>query len=269
MRGLPFYVDERVIVPRSFIGELLDVAFRRPDDATALADRRSRRGRERARSLHRLRLPRDPRQPRIFPMRRSMRSICRRTRWRSRRATSPIISSAIASRCIRATCSRRSRDTRYDLIITNPPYVDAEGMAELPAECRAEPEMAFDGGDDGLDIVRRILDEAQAASAAARRPAVRNRPRPRRDRSTPSRICRCCGSTPRIPKAKCSGSPLRICEARRRSLLPPSFRGARQRPAARASPDQIHDSAGGRDQLLPADVAGVMPGSRSARHAPE
>ena len=51
---------------------------------------------------------------------------------------------------------------RYDLIISNPPYVDAEGMADLPRECRAEPKLAFDGGADGIDIVRRILDEAQA-----------------------------------------------------------------------------------------------------------
>jgi ribosomal protein L3 glutamine methyltransferase len=49
---------------------------------------------------------------------------------------------------------------RYDLIIANPPYVDAEGMAALPRECRFEPKLAFDGGADGLDIVRRILDEA-------------------------------------------------------------------------------------------------------------
>ena len=51
---------------------------------------------------------------------------------------------------------------RYDLIISNPPYVDAEGMAALPRECRAEPKLAFDGGADGIDIVRRILDEARA-----------------------------------------------------------------------------------------------------------
>jgi ribosomal protein L3 glutamine methyltransferase len=49
---------------------------------------------------------------------------------------------------------------RYDLIISNPPYVDAQGMAELPRECRAEPKLAFDGGADGLTIVRRILDQA-------------------------------------------------------------------------------------------------------------
>src|SRR5216683_2723807 len=53
-------------------------------------------------------------------------------------------------------------EARYDLIISNPPYVDAEGMAALPRECSAEPKLAFDGGADGLDIVRRILDEAPA-----------------------------------------------------------------------------------------------------------
>jgi ribosomal protein L3 glutamine methyltransferase len=50
---------------------------------------------------------------------------------------------------------------RYDLIISNPPYVDAEGMAALPRECRAEPKLAFDGGADGLDVIRRILREAR------------------------------------------------------------------------------------------------------------
>ena len=67
-----------------------------------------------------------------------------------------------ASRCTAAICSAPLGGKRYDLIISNPPYVDAEGMAALPRECRAEPKLAFDGGIDGIDIVRRILGEARA-----------------------------------------------------------------------------------------------------------
>lgn len=51
---------------------------------------------------------------------------------------------------------------RYDLIISNPPYVDAASMASLPPEHRHEPEMALFGGADGLDILRRILAEGGA-----------------------------------------------------------------------------------------------------------
>lgn len=50
----------------------------------------------------------------------------------------------------------------FDLIITNPPYVGREVMEALPAEFRHEPAMALDGGEDGFDIVRRILAEAKA-----------------------------------------------------------------------------------------------------------
>jgi ribosomal protein L3 glutamine methyltransferase len=48
----------------------------------------------------------------------------------------------------------------YDLIVCNPPYVNATSMAKLPPEFLAEPQMALAGGDDGMDLVRRILRDA-------------------------------------------------------------------------------------------------------------
>jgi len=48
----------------------------------------------------------------------------------------------------------------YDLIVTNPPYVDADDLAEMPAEFHAEPDIALGSGSDGLDITRRLLREA-------------------------------------------------------------------------------------------------------------
>ena len=161
MRGLPFYVDERTIVPRSFIGELLDSHFGGEDDEAggSLID--------------------DPLAvesvldlctgsgclailaSRQFPQcRGSTRSTSRRTRSPSPRAMSPITACEDRITLHRGDLFAPLGGKRYDLIISNPPYVDARGMADLPRECRAEPKLAFDGGADGLDIVRRILDEA-------------------------------------------------------------------------------------------------------------
>ena len=54
------------------------------------------------------------------------------------------------------------RDRRYDVILCNPPYVNTASMAELPAEFRAEPEMALAGGADGMDFIRTLLAGAVA-----------------------------------------------------------------------------------------------------------
>ena len=50
----------------------------------------------------------------------------------------------------------------YDLIVCNPPYVNADSMAHLPDEYQKEPALALAGGDDGMDLVRRILKDAPA-----------------------------------------------------------------------------------------------------------
>jgi ribosomal protein L3 glutamine methyltransferase len=49
---------------------------------------------------------------------------------------------------------------RYDLILCNPPYVNRDSMAALPAEFRAEPQLALAGGDDGMDFIRALLRDA-------------------------------------------------------------------------------------------------------------
>lgn len=49
---------------------------------------------------------------------------------------------------------------KYDLIVTNPPYVDAEDLGDMPEEFHHEPELALGSGADGLDLTKRILAQA-------------------------------------------------------------------------------------------------------------
>ncbi|WP_425917625.1 50S ribosomal protein L3 N(5)-glutamine methyltransferase [Acinetobacter sp. TSRC1-2] len=56
--------------------------------------------------------------------------------------------------------SKIPAENQYDLIVSNPPYVDAEDMADLPVEFLHEPELALAAGQDGLDLVRKMLAQA-------------------------------------------------------------------------------------------------------------
>ena len=51
-------------------------------------------------------------------------------------------------------------ENRFDLIICNPPYVNAASMRKLPAEYHAEPALALAGGEDGMDLIRKIIANA-------------------------------------------------------------------------------------------------------------
>ena len=50
-----------------------------------------------------------------------------------------------------------NEEDRFDLIICNPPYVNADSMSKLPAEYLAEPALALAGGEDGMDLIRKII----------------------------------------------------------------------------------------------------------------
>ncbi len=62
--------------------------------------------------------------------------------------------------CIESDLLEGVGDGRYDVILANPPYVPTASMADLPEEYRHEPRLGLEAGEDGLDLVRRLLDQA-------------------------------------------------------------------------------------------------------------
>lgn len=158
MRGLPFYVDERAIVPRSFIGEILDDHF---------ADGAALQLRDPARVSRVLDLCTGSGclailAARTFPLATIDAADLSSDALEVARRNVADHGFRQRIRLVQGDLFAPLGDERYDLIISNPPYVDADGMAGLPRECGHEPRMAFDGGADGIDLVRRILDEAGA-----------------------------------------------------------------------------------------------------------
>ena len=156
LQGVPFFVDERVIVPRSLIAEViadgtLD-AWLRPDMRRVLD---------------------------LCTGNASL-AVLAALAWPEVEVRATDISAdalAVAQRSVerhgladRITLAQgdgwAAAPGRYDLVLCNPPYVNRASMAALPAEFRAEPALALDGnvdgGSDGMDFIRRLLIGAPA-----------------------------------------------------------------------------------------------------------
>ena len=147
LQGVPFYVDERVIIPRSFIAELLIDESIDPwlnEDTQRVLDLCTGNG--------------------------SLAVLAAMTYPDVRVDAADISSDALA--VARINVDRHQLQNRitliasdglaacsgpYDLILCNPPYVNAARMAALPAEFRAEPTLALAGGEDGMDFIRGLF----------------------------------------------------------------------------------------------------------------
>ena len=156
LQGVPFYVDERTIVPRSFIAELLAEGSIDPwlsDRTRRVLDLCTGNG-----SL----------------------AVLAAMAYPEVRVDAADIS-AQALEVARINVDKHQLADRirllhsdglaalpgpYDLILCNPPYVNTQSMAALPAEYRAEPELALAGGADGMDFIRQLLRDAPARMSA-------------------------------------------------------------------------------------------------------
>lgn len=157
LQGLPFYIDKRVIVPRSYLAELLcselfsgEGTLIDPAAVTRVLDLCTGSG-----CLAVLACD-------VFP-------------------NAEVDATDISAEALQVAAINVSEhdlmdritllkgdlfaavgDAAYDVILANPPYVAAKALAKLPAEFSHEPRLALAGGADGLDIVRRILAEARS-----------------------------------------------------------------------------------------------------------
>jgi ribosomal protein L3 glutamine methyltransferase len=151
LAGESFYVDRRVVVPRSHIAELL---------------------RERVRPW----LRRAPRRVLDLCTGSGCLALLAAEAFPRARVDAADLSSAALAVAARNVARHRRRGRvrlvrsdlfsglgrrRYDLILCNPPYVDAPAMRALPLEHRREPRLALAGGADGLELVRRLLLQAR------------------------------------------------------------------------------------------------------------
>jgi ribosomal protein L3 glutamine methyltransferase len=149
-----FYVDERVIVPRSFIAELLHEQLapwvESPDEVTHVLDLCTGSG-----CLAILAAGAFPHaQVDAVDLSTDALEVAARN----------VADYGLQDRIelIESDLFKSLQGRTYDVIVSNPPYVNAESVAALPAEYRAEPALALASGEDGLDATRKLLAQAKA-----------------------------------------------------------------------------------------------------------
>jgi ribosomal protein L3 glutamine methyltransferase len=149
-----FYVDERVIVPRSFIAELLHEQLapwvESPDEVTHVLDLCTGSG-----CLAILAAGAFP-HAQVDAVDLSTDAL--------KVAARNVADYGLQDRIelIESDLFKSLQGRTYDVIVSNPPYVNAESVAALPAEYRAEPALALASGEDGLDATRKLLAQAKA-----------------------------------------------------------------------------------------------------------
>ncbi len=157
LQGLRFYIDERVIVPRSYLAELMygdlfggENALVDPNAMTRVLDLGTGSGCLAVLACH------------IFPN--VQVDAVDISDEALQVAEINVSEHGLKDRItlLSGDLFEPVGDAVYDIILANPPYVDAKAVAALPAEYKREPLLAHKGGSDGLDIVRRILAEAGA-----------------------------------------------------------------------------------------------------------
>lgn len=153
IQGRRFYVDERVIVPRSYIGELLcrdalSPIVTEPDRVRTVLELCSGSG-----CLAILAAEAFPNAKiTATDFSKDALDVAKRNVSEHGFETRIVL--------IKSDLFEDVPDMAYDLIIANPPYVTSKAVSAFPAEYRAEPSLAHDGGPDGLNLVRKILDHA-------------------------------------------------------------------------------------------------------------
>lgn len=152
LQGVPFYVDERAIVPRSFIAELL--ADGSIDD---FLGEHTRRVLDLCTGNGSLAILAAMAYPEVEVTGADISADALAV------ARINVDKHGLAQRVqLQISDGMASLLGPWDLILCNPPYVNAQSMSNLPAEYRAEPELALAGGTDGMDFIRKLLRDAPA-----------------------------------------------------------------------------------------------------------